>query len=118
MNKTILRKFISWFWGVIYLLPLIFIVFELFRNGYDFSNDVTSNISTFLEKFEMPLFTDIVNSALTNLNASNNFGAYCLLYLSSWFLFVTIIKFLVIVFYYLIIVLEDIISKWSERVSK
>lgn len=117
MNKTLFRKFISWFWGIIYLIPLMFIIFELFRNGYDFTSN-TSNISIFLSSFEIPMFSDIVDELITMFNASDNLGTYLLLYMSSWFLFVTVIKFFVLMLYYLICILEDIVFKFSERVCK
>lgn len=117
MNKTLFRKFISWFWGIIYLLPLAFIILELFRNGFDFTYQV-SNIETFLSNFNIPFFSDIVDDLIQLLNASNNLGTYILIYMSSWFLFVTVIKFFVLMFYYLISILEEIIFKFSERVCK
>ena len=117
MNKTLFRKFISWFWGIIYLLPLAFIIFELFRNGFDFTYQV-SNIEIFLSNFNIPFFSDIVDELIQLLNASNNLGTYILIYMSSWFLFVTVIKFFVLMFYYLISILEEIIFKFSERVCK
>lgn len=117
MNKTLFKKFISWFWGIIYLIPLFIIILESFRNGFDYSAP-TSDIISYLESFSIPFFSDIVQAAINLFNATNNFGVYILLYMSSWFLFVTVVKFIVIMLYYFIMILEDIISKYCERVCK
>lgn len=118
MNKTLLRKFISWFWGLVYLLPIAFIILAIFRNGFDFSSSSSNNIVTFLSTFEFPLFSSLIDDLINLFDVTDNMGTYCLLYLGSWFLFVTIIKFFVFILYYFICILEDIIFKFNERVTK
>lgn len=113
-----LKNFISHFWGFIYLMPLMFILFELFRHGYDFTSDISDNIMTFLSKFQIPLFTDIVDEAIQLFNATDNFGTQLLIYMSSWLLFVSVVKLLVNSIYYLIQILESVVFKFAERVCK